>query len=62
MVNVRKLKRKLQRLKAQMEKLEAEHDGKQATGYNYYGGFSLGYLVGKVSLLEDILDEIEEFK
>ena len=57
-INVEKLNRKLNRLKEKRDKLINEHKEKELE-YTYWGGYELGYLKGKISIIEDIFDELE---
>jgi len=61
-------KRKIARLLKQKATIEDKHNS-TANGtkyqyvtdvYNYYGGFDLGYIVGMLSVLQDLQDEIDE--
>ena len=56
-LDTNKLIRKLNRFKEQKELLESKHLGKELE-YTYWGGYSLGELKGKISIIENILDEI----
>lgn len=55
-------KRKIERLHKQKDLLEAKYNGNETTLYNFYGGWDLGYIVGQLSVLEDMQDEYEEQK
>lgn len=57
-MNIKRLKRRLERLNGQKDKLEAKHKGNEQN-YTYHGGFDLGYLKGKIAEIENILDELE---
>lgn len=57
MLNKERLRRKIARTKKQVEKYDVP-DASQV--FTYHGGWSCGYLVGRLSVLEDLLDEIEE--
>jgi len=57
-INIEKLKRRLNRLKEQRDKLQGEHSGNELK-YTYWGGYDLGYLKGKICEIEDILDELD---
>tara|TARA_R110000868_G_scaffold20396_3_gene86379 strand:+ start:1321 stop:1494 length:174 start_codon:yes stop_codon:yes gene_type:complete len=48
--------RQLSRLREMVLKLEEKHTGKEMN-YTYHGGFSLGYLKGQVSILEEIVSD-----
>ena len=56
-MDIENLKRRLNRLKEQQNILENEHKGNELK-YTYWGGYNLGYLKGKISEIEDILDEL----
>ena len=56
-MDIEKLKRRLNRLKEQLDKLQKEHGGNELK-YTYWGGYDLGYLKGKICEIEDILDEL----
>lgn len=55
-MNIEKVKRRLNRLKEQRDKLSKDHKGNELK-YTYWGGYELGYLKGKISVIEDILDD-----
>ena len=54
-IDTNNLIRKLNRFKEQKEALEAKHLGNELN-YTYWGGYSLGELKGKISIIEYILD------
>lgn len=56
-INTEKLKRRLNRLIEQKKLLESKHNGNE-TKYTYHGGFDMGYLKGKISEIENTLDEL----
>lgn len=56
-MNIEKLKRRLNRLKEQRDKLQKEHGGNELN-YTYWGGYDFGYLKGKISEIEDIIDDM----
>lgn len=56
-MDIEKLKRRLNRLKEQRDKLQEEHGGNELK-YTYWGGYNLGYLKGKICEIENILDEL----
>lgn len=58
---VKRLRRNLKRCSEQYEKMAAEHGGNEQN-FTYHGGFSLGYLKGKMYVLDDILSILEEIK
>jgi hypothetical protein len=58
-MNIVKLRRRLDRLKGQLTKLESTHVGNELKK-TYWGGYEMGYLKGKISEIEDILDDVEE--
>jgi hypothetical protein len=53
-------KHKIARLHKQKEILESKYNSNETMLYNFYGGFDLGYIVGQLSVLEDMQDEIDE--
>tara|TARA_R110001592_G_C13193003_1_gene753518 strand:+ start:2917 stop:3147 length:231 start_codon:yes stop_codon:yes gene_type:complete len=55
-------KRKIERLRKQKDSLEVKYNGNETTLYNFYGGWDLGYIVGQLSVLEDMQDVYEEQK
>ena len=59
-MEIEKIKRRLKRLEHQRDVLEANHKGREVTHFSYWGGFELGYLKGKITVLEDILEEMIE--
>lgn len=58
-LEIEKQKRKLKRLIEKRDEMRTLHDGKEDTVFNYWGGRELGYLEGKVSILEDLIDILE---
>ena len=56
--NTKSLIRRLGRAKKKQKQLKEEHRGKESSIYNYYAGWELGYLQGRVSGIEDTLDEV----
>lgn len=58
MKNKDRIKRRLERFQKMEEELTKLHSGNELN-YTYWGGFELGYLRGKISLLEEILYEDE---
>jgi len=60
-MDIEKFKKRLQRLNKQKEALEANHIGNEIN-LTYHAGFNLGHLKGKISQIEDILDELEASK
>lgn len=52
-MDVEKLKRRLNRLKEQRDKLQMERGGNEHK-YTYWGGYDLGYLMGKICEIEDM--------
>lgn len=51
------LKRRLDRLKNKLVELEKKHLGNELN-YTYWGGYDMGYLKGKISEIENIIDEL----
>ena len=60
-MDVSKLKRRLARLIEQRDSILLKHKGKEEQ-FTYWGGWSLGYTLGKISEIENIIDELEEEK
>ena len=52
-----KLKRRLNRLIKQRNELLKLQEGKEQN-FTYWGGYELGYVKGKISEIENILDEL----
>lgn len=50
---IKGLQKRFDRLMSQLSEMEKEHSGKEQN-YTYHGGFSLGYLKGKISEIEEI--------
>lgn len=57
-MNAQRLQRRLLRLTEQRDKLLAEHQGRE-TEFTYWGGYSLGYVKGKITEIEDRLADYE---
>jgi len=55
-----RLRRRLDRLSKQRDELLLKHKGKETSTYNYYAGWELGFLQGKIDILEDVLEETKE--
>lgn len=59
-------KRNIARLLKQKATLEAKHNEVVLQGlyitdvYNYYGGYDLGYIIGRLSVLQELQDDIDE--
>ena len=62
-MNPKNLIRKALRIKGKILEMERRHGKNPHHNFSYYGGFDLGYLVGQLSILEDVMseDEFEEF-
>jgi hypothetical protein len=60
-INIEMLKERLQRRLARAysmkEKLEAKHSGKEMW-LTYHAGFDMGYLIGQISVLEQMEDSL----
>lgn len=56
---IRVLWRKLKRLQGQLEVAESKYHGNERE-YTFHGGFDYGYIVGKIYVLEDIIDSLED--
>lgn len=54
---IKKLERKLKRLQSRLESYDLD---KPSERYNYFGGWSVGYIQGQISMLEDLLDDIQD--
>jgi hypothetical protein len=54
-----KLERKINRIKLKIDSLKKEHGDTPSLTHTYHGGWSLGYWEGRVSVLEELLDEVE---
>jgi len=48
---------KLNKYKKRLTELELQHVGKELN-FTYWGGYSMGYLKGQISILENILDDL----
>ena len=57
--DVKSIKRQIERLTKQKERYEVVDAHKV---FNFFGGESYGYTKGRISLLYDLLDELEEEK
>ena len=57
-MNIEELKRRLERLIKQRDKLLEQHNGNELN-FTYWGGYELGYVKGKINEIENILDIIE---
>jgi len=58
-MNLEKLQRRITRLKKQREELKTKHVGHERE-YTYYGGYALGHIEGRISVIEDLIDDILE--
>ena len=58
-MDIIKLKRRLERLKRLRDNLLNDHYGNEMC-YSYWDGHDLGYLKGKIFVIEEILDEIDD--
>lgn len=56
---VYKIQRKVLHCQKRADELKEHHGDNPSKDFNYYGGYDLGYWKGRLSALEDILDEIE---
>ena len=54
-----RLKRKVARWRDLANQLEQKHKGNERD-YTYHGGYSLGFLHGQISAIENLLDCVEE--
>ena len=57
-----KQRKRLHRHKRTAHKLASLHTGKEATHYNYYAGWSLGYLIGMIREIETNIEMLEELE
>lgn len=53
-----KLRRKIERATKRIKEMESRHKGNEQD-FTYHAGFDLGYAKGRLSVLEDLLDEEE---
>lgn len=60
-MNQEEIQRRLIRCKEMKDKLESQHYGNEQK-YTYHGGFDLGYLKGKIAILEEINDAFENLE
>lgn len=54
---VNNLLRRLKRLNERKDIMESKHSGNEQS-YTYHGGFNLGYLKGRITEIEDTIDDI----
>ncbi len=59
MIDTAKLKRKVARWRDMASQLEQKYKGNEQD-YTYHAGYSLGYLHGQISAIENLLDIVEE--
>ena len=52
-----KILKRIKRLKGQVKKYDIKNPH---TKFNYFGGFDYGYIMGKINILEEQLEELEE--
>lgn len=57
-IDIERLKRRLRWLIEQRDELLKRHKGNE-TKFTYWGGYALGCLKGKISEIEDLIDELE---
>lgn len=55
---LKRLNHQLNRLKERQSVLNKKYKGKETTVYNFYGGYDLGYVNGKIEFIENIIDVI----
>ena len=53
-MNKTKILRRIERLKGQAKKYQISEPQKK---FNYFGGYDYGYIMGKIAILEEMLDE-----
>lgn len=59
---VDKIRKKMERASLKEDMYREKHGPNPTENYNYYGGWSLGYWEGMLSVCEDILDALEKMK
>lgn len=52
-----RIERRIVRIEHKIKELLEEHEGKETSVYNYYAGQLLGYWQGKLSILEELLED-----
>ena len=55
---IKSIERKAERTRKMIQELEKNHKGKEIE-FTYWGGFSLGYHKGQLSILEELLDDLK---
>ncbi|WP_235822754.1 hypothetical protein [Cytobacillus massiliigabonensis] len=60
MYSKERLERKIARIKDKIKSLKAEHGDTPSLTHTYHGGWDLGYWQGRLSILEEFLDDMEE--
>ncbi|WP_428828508.1 hypothetical protein ACPJHH_13150 [Bacillus altitudinis] len=53
-------KRKYERAADKIEKIKEQHGNNPGQTHTYHGGWSLGFWVGRLSVLEELLEEEDE--
>lgn len=60
-MDIEKVKRRLDKLRKRRDEMAQQHNGREQE-YTYHGGYSLGYLEGRISAFESVLDTIYDNK
>jgi hypothetical protein len=56
---IKNTNRQIARLTVMKDEMELKHRGKEQTDYTYHGGFSLGYLTGQITEMENFVDDLK---
>ena len=56
---IKKIERSIKHAKTRIEALKKSHGDNPGKTHTYHGGWDLGYWEGRLSVLEDMRDEIE---
>lgn len=54
-----KIERKIKRAQKRVDEMKKAHGNNPGSTHTYFGGWDLGYWEGRLSALQDILDELE---
>ena len=60
MYSKEKLQRKINRIQKKVDNIMLQHGDTPSLTHTYYGGQKLGYWQGRLSVLEELLDDTEE--